>query len=202
SFNFKFDNNNAIRIAKGIDYNHLKISDLNLNIESLAMLDDGYSGQITIFNFKEQSGFVLHELSTRFNYTSTSAHLKNLYLETPQTVLRDHISIRYPSLESLSEELNRLYIDAAFTNSNIAFKDVLLLVPSLETNDIFKNNPNAIVNFNTIIRGNLDNLGIEMFNAKGIGQTLVDFKGTITGLPDIDKSMFDIAILNLESTSK
>lgn len=199
--NFEFDNNNAIKISKGIDYNHIKINDLNLNLESLALQGDSYSGEIQVFNFKEQSGFVLHELTTDFNYTSTSAHLKNLYLETPQTVLKDHISIRYPSLESLSEHLNRLYIDAAFANSNIAFKDVLLLVPSLETNDIFKNNPNAIVNFNAIIQGNLDNLGIETFNAKGIGNTMVDFKGTITGLPDIEKSVFDITIINLQSTA-
>lgn len=199
-FNFNFDNNNAIKLSKGVDYNHLAIQDLNLYVESLS-LQDGYSGKIEVFNFKEQSGFVLNELSTHFNYTTTSAHLKNLYLETPQTVLKDHISIRYPSIASLIENLNRLYIDANFKDSNLAFKDILLLVPSLETNDVFKNNPNAIVDFNAVIQGNLDNLGIETFNAKGIGNTVVDLKGTITGLPVIDNSTFDISIANLQSTA-
>lgn len=201
-FNFKFDNNNAIAITKGMDYNHIKINDLNLNIDSFALQDDGYAGNILEFNFSEQSGFVLNKFTSNFSYTSTNAYLRNLYLETPQTVLEDHISIRYPSTASLSEHPNRLYIDAALKDSKIGFKDVLLLVPSLETNDIFKNNPNAIVNLNAIIQGNLDNLGIETFQAEGIGNTKVDVKGTITGLPDIDKSIFDVSILNLQSTSE
>src|SRR5690606_31376798 len=201
-FNFKFDNNNAIALAKGMDYNHLKINDLNLNIDSFALQDDGYAGNIQEFNFSEQSGFVLNKFTSDFSYTATNAYLRNLYLETPQTVLEDHISIRYPSIASLGEHPNRLYIDAALKDSKIGFKDVLLLVPSLETNDIFKNNSNAIVNLNAIIQGNLDNLGIETFKANGIGNTKVDVKGTITGLPDIDKSIFDIEILNLQSTSE
>lgn len=200
-FNFIFDNNNMPKIAKGMDYNHLKFNDLNLHVESLALREDGYSGQINAFDFKEQSGFILHELSTQFNYTPTRIHLKHLHLETPQTLLKDHISVRYPSMQTLSEQPNRLYIDAAFSNSNVAFKDILLLVPTLETNDIFKNNPNAVVNFNAIVQGNLDNIGIETFNAKGIGQTQVDLKGTISGLPEIDKSTFDITIINLQSTA-
>src|SRR5690606_18579292 len=167
-----------------------------------ALQDDGYAGNIQEFNFSEQSGFVLNKFTSNFSYTATNAYLRNLYLETPQTVLEDHISIRYPSIASLGEHPNRLYIDAALKDSKIGFKDVLLLVPSLETNDIFKNNSNAIVNLNAIIQGNLDNLGIETFKANVIGNTKVDVKGTITGLPDIDKSIFDVSILNLQSTSE
>ncbi|WP_100614374.1 translocation/assembly module TamB domain-containing protein [Confluentibacter citreus] len=201
-FNFVFDNNNAERVSKGVDYNHLKINDLNLNMESLTLNSDGYSGTINTFNFNEKSGFVLSALTTEFNYTTTSAYLKNLYLETPQTVLKDHISVTYPSIASLSENPQNLYVDANLENSNIAFKDVLLFVPSLDTNDVFKNNPNAIVNFNAIIQGNLDDLKIDKFNAKGIGNTIADFNGTITGLPNVDKSVFDITILNFESSSE
>ena len=64
------------------------------------------------------------------------------------------------------------------------------------------NNPNAIINFNANIKGKLENLKINRFNANGIGNTKVDLKGTITGLPNIDTSIFDLAILNFESSSK
>jgi TamB, inner membrane protein subunit of TAM complex len=202
ALNFVFDNNNAERISKGMDYNHLKINNLNLNVTSLALDGEGYAGIINAFNFKEKSGFVLRKLTTDFKYTSKSSSLKNLYLETPQTLLKDNISITYPSIESLSENPQNLYIDAHLENSHIAFEDVLLFVPTLETNDIFKNHHTAIVNFNAVIKGTLDDLKIDTFNAHGIGNTVVDLNGTIKGLPNVDASVFDITILNFESSAK
>lgn len=202
TFNFVFDDNNALILSKGIDYNHLKINDLNLNAESLAIHGDKYSGTIKSFNLKEKSGLVLEEFITNFNYTPTGAYLKNLYLQTPQTVLQKNISMTYPSIGSLSKSPQTLYIDTDFENSKIGFKDVLLFVPSLDANDVFRNHPNAIVNINADIKGKLDDLKIKTFTANGLGETTINAEGTIAGLPNMEKSIFDIKIIDLESTSK
>lgn len=116
--------------------------------------------------------------------------------------MQQDVFITYPSIESISKNPENLTLDANLQNSKLGFKDVLLLVPQLESNAIFKNDPNAVVNFNAIIKGKLDNLKITTFNASGIGNTKIDIKGAIKGLPNMDKSIFDLAILKLESTSK
>ncbi|MDO7172313.1 translocation/assembly module TamB [Mariniflexile sp. AS56] len=202
NFNFKFDNNNTLITQTGIDYNHLKLSDLNLKGRSITLGDDAYSAIIDSFTFKENSGFQLDALTTKFNYTSKGASLKGLLLKTPQTTLQDNILVTYPSLESISENLENLILDVHLKESKLGFKDVLLLVPQLSSNAVIKNNPNAIVNFNANVKGKLDNLKIETFNANGIGSTLVDIKGAITGLPNIDRSIFDVTIINFESSSQ
>lgn len=201
-FNFEFDNNNELKTQKGIDFNHLKINDLNFKGKTLAINNDAYSGTVNSFAFSEKSGFQLNELATEFKYNSKSASLKNLSLKTPQTTLQDNVLVTYPSIQSISENLENLTLDANLVNSKIGFKDILLLVPDLNSNAIFKNNPNAIVNFNANIKGKLDNLKIDRFNAYGIGYTKVNINGTIKGLPNMDKSIFNIAILNFESASK
>lgn len=201
-FNFEFDNNNELKTQKGIDYNHLKVNDLNFEGKSLAINKDAYNGIIKSFKFKEKSGFQLDELATDFSYTSKGASLKKLSLKTPQTTLQNNILVTYPSVKAVNENLQNLTLKANLVDSKVGFKDVLLLVPDLNSNDIFKNNPNAIVNFNAIINGKMDDLKINTFNANGIGNTKVDLKGTITGLPNIDKSIFDLTIINFESTSK
>src|SRR5690606_30091764 len=43
-FNFQFDNNNSIETDKGIDYNHLKLNDLNLKANSISIRDNSYNG--------------------------------------------------------------------------------------------------------------------------------------------------------------
>lgn len=201
-FKFDFDNNNEIKTQSGIDYNHLKLNDLNFKGKSLVIDGNVYSGTIDVFTFNEKSGFHLNELSTEFNYTSKSASLKNLSLKTPQTTLQDNVFVSYPSIESINKNPEKVRLDVDLKDSRVGFKDVLLLVPQLNSNDIFKNNPNAIINFNANVKGKLDNLKIDTFHANGIGSTIVDIRGTIKGLPNIDMSIFDVTIINFESSSK
>lgn len=201
-FNFAFNNNNFNKIKQGIDYNHLILSDLTLKGNSISLSENAYNGTIDSFVFKEKSGFELQALATNFNYTDKGASLKNLYLKTPQTTLQNYVIATYPSLESITKNTENIILDTDLKDSKIGFKDVLLLVPQLNSNDIFKNYSNAIVNFNAKIKGKLDNLNIKNFNANGLGNTKVDLNGTVTGLPNIKKSMYDINIINFESTSK
>jgi hypothetical protein len=200
--NFVFDNNNATKTQKGVDYNHLKLRDLSFKGKFIAINNNAYSGTVDSFIFKEKSGFQLDALQTEFNYTSKGASLKNLYLGTPQTTLQKYILVTYPSIESLRKNPENLTIDANLKDGKLSFKDVLLLAPQLESNAVFKNNPNTIVNFNATLKGRLDNLKINTFNVNGIGNTKANVNGTIKGLPNIDKTIFDINILNLESSSK
>ncbi|KDN54560.1 translocation/assembly module TamB domain-containing protein [Flavobacterium seoulense] len=201
SFNFKFDNENAVKTASGIDYNHLDLKDLSFKGSSIAIWES-YSGTINSFRFKDKSGFQLDELTTTFNYAPTTASLKNLYLKTPQTTLQDNIVVNYPSIESLSKHIENLALDANLKESKLGFKDILLLAPQLNTNPVFKNYPNAIVNLDANVKGKIGDLKINQFNASGIGATKVNVRGTIKGLPNADKSVFNLAILNLESTAR
>jgi hypothetical protein len=201
-FNFTFDNNDAAKIQKGLDYNHMKLNDLYFEGQTIAISDNNYKGVINSFKFKEKSGFQLDELRTEFEYTTKAASLRKLFLKTPQTTLQHSILTSYPSITSLGENSENLVIDANLKDSKLSFKDVLLLAPQLNSIDIFNNYPNAVVTFNAVVKGKLDKLKIYTFNASGIGNTKVDFKGTISGLPEYKKSIFNLSNLKLESTSK
>ncbi|WP_366183732.1 translocation/assembly module TamB domain-containing protein [Flavobacterium ovatum] len=201
-FNFTFDNNNASSIQKGLDYNHMKLNDLYLEGKAITISDNKYKGTINSFKFKDKSGFQLDELRTDFVYTTKGASLKKLFLKTPQTTLQQSIVTTYPSIASLNDYLENLTIDANLKNSKLSFRDVLFLVPTLHSIDVFKNYPNAIVNFNAVVKGKLNKLTIDTFDANGLGSTKVALKGTISGLPKVEKSIFNISSLYLESTAK
>ncbi|AWG22440.1 hypothetical protein FFWV33_13355 [Flavobacterium faecale] len=199
---FAFDNENEVKIVKGMDYNHLAIKDLNFVGESIVANNNAYTGTISSLQFVEKSGFSIQELRTAFAYSDKGASLQKLYLKTPQTTLEKSIIATYPSIASLSEHVENLVVDVNLINSTLGFKDVLLLVPSLISNDVFKNYPNAILAFNAVLKGRVDQMTISNFNASGLGSTKVAFKGNVVGLPNFDKSNFDINSLYLESTAK
>jgi hypothetical protein len=201
--NFVFNNNNEIEVNKGLDPNHLSIKKLNVNAKDLAYDSNNIAGAIENLNFSEKSGFIVSRLSTQFKYTEQNTYLKNLVLITPQTELKnENLDLNYPSIASLSSNPENIQVKADFTNSKLGFKDILLLVPDLAKTTPFNGNENSIVYFTALVSGKLDNLKINKLKASGIGATKIDINGSITGLPNLDKTYLNLAIDNLESTSK
>ena len=200
--NFRFDDENAAALKKGLDYKHLNVKNLNLEIDALNYNPENSSGIVNSLSVKEQSGLNIETFTAEFFYGKKNAFLKNLYLKTPQTLLKDEIRIGYPSIESLSKNPGELSINTTFKKSKLGFKDIVLLVPTLEKNDPFKSNPNAILLINGKVFGKLKNIEIPSLEISGIGTTKITASGKITGLPDMEKAYFDLNIKNLQSSSK
>ena len=200
--NFNFDDNNSIPLKKGFDYNHLNFQNLNLDANKFEYNSQTMSGKINASNFDEKSGLKVVSLKTVFFYSQQLVSLKELYLKTPLTLLRNEIIISYPSLESVSENLGTLNIKANLIQSRLGFKDVSLFVPSVSNTTLFKENPNAILLLNTTVSGKLSNLSIPKLQVSGIGKTKIDASGKITGLPDYKKAYFDLNIKNFQSSAK
>ncbi len=202
NINFKFDDESAPVAQKGIDYKHLDIKGLNLKGDKFYYSTDTISGNIAAFRLTDRSGLDIKSLKTNFFYGTKGAYLKNLYLKTPQTELRDEINVKYASIEAIGDNLGDLYLDADINNSKIGFKDILTFVPTLEKSNPFKSNPNAVLQINSRISGKINDIRFPEFEISGIGTTRVSASGRITGLPDVDKAFFDLTINNLRSTAK
>ncbi len=201
NINFIYDDNNSITIKKGIDYKHLNIIKLSLNAKNLNYNSETISGKIKSFTINEKSGLIVEKLKTDFYYGQKKAFLKNLFLKTPQTVLQKDIEINYNSIADLSKNLDDLEINANLENSKIGVQDILIFVPNLEKNKLFASNLNSEINLNTKISGKLKNLSIPNLEVSGIGNTKIAISGKIIGLPDFQKSIFDLKIKNLQTTS-
>ena len=198
---FNFDDENSIRVKRGIDYKHLSIKDFALKASSFYYSADSITGILKNVTAKEKSGLTLETLRTQFFYGNNGAYLKNLYLKTPHTVLQNRVELKYKSIASLSKDLGNLYVDAKIQGSKIGVKDMLLFVPTLVNTSPFKGNLNASLLINSTVKGKINNLNIPQLQISGIGRTKINASGKITGLPDVKKSYFDLNINNFESTA-
>ncbi len=198
---FKFNDENAVADKNGIDYKHLDIKNLNLVGEKFVYRPDQISGNIYAFTVQEQSGLDIQSLKTKFYYGDKKAYLKELYLKTPQTLLKDKIEIGYQSMDALTNDIANIQVNADLNGSRIGFKDILIFVPTLSGTDPFKSNPNAIVDIDSRITGKVSDLQIPKLRLSGIGNTIISANGSITGLPDAKNAYFDLRITELRSTS-
>ncbi|NUY79483.1 translocation/assembly module TamB domain-containing protein [Flavobacterium sp. MAH-1] len=199
---FRFDDQNATPVKKGIDYKHLGLSGFNLKATRLSYNPEVVSGNVQSLKMRDKSGVVIEQLQTEFYYGPTQAFAKNLYLKTPKTEVRDKLIAGYPSLESLKENPGELALDADLKNSKIAFEDVLLFVPTLEQTNPFKDNPKAVVFINGKLKGKLKDLSIPNLEVSGIGNTKIAASGRIVGLPDVKNARFDLDIKQVQTTAK
>ena len=196
-------NNTAIKPTKsGLDFNHLNFSKLNLDLRDFKMLNGQFGGSVISAEVKEHRGLNIEKFKTDFIYEEKQAYLKNLYLQTPKTILRDEIILNYNSIEQLSSNPGSVKIAANIRNSKIGFSDILNIVPSLRNTTPFNKYPNAILNVNTRLKGVVNDLQIQNLEVSGIDKTKIAASGTIKNAMNPSKLYYDVTIREFSTASK
>ncbi|HEY8927992.1 MAG TPA: translocation/assembly module TamB domain-containing protein [Mucilaginibacter sp.] len=198
--NVKFDNDAQKPLAKGIDFAHMDIRNLNADIEDFAYSTDTIKGNVKEFAFSEKSGLNIKKFHTRFLYGPKSAYLNDLYVETPQTILQKQVQVAYPSIGSLTKDPGQLYVNANLDGSRLGLKDVLLLMPAMASMEPFKSSPNSVFRIGGRVVGKVNDLRIPSLEVRGLANTHIKASATMKGLPNMDRSFFDVNIADLTTS--
>ena len=193
---------NSPQQKRGMNYSDLKISKLKLNSERFYYSPTQTSGWIYSGSFKEKSGFEIQSLQTDFAYTDKQTFLKKFLLKTPQSILRDELVLTYASINQLTNDIGKVRVKTILKNSQLAFKDILLLVPDLAGTPPFKGNENEILRFNGAVSGSVGKLTIAPTSIKGFDQARLNFQGQISGLPDVNKTSLNVNVKELFITKR
>ena len=199
---FKMDINSSPRQPSGIDYSHLYFKNTDLSMRNFLYTSDTIAGNVTHFAGTEQCGLAVQELRTVFNYNPQGAVLKNLYLKTPNTVLQDHVEVHYPSLEALQKRTQVLQLNLDLKNSIVGLQDVLIFVPQLKSQEIFRKHGNDHFNVTAAIKGYLNNLNIANLSASGLSNTQIVVNGRLGGLPEMKELNYDLHVSQFVSSRK
>lgn len=196
-----YDNTAIGAKGRGMDFNHLNFSDINLDAEDFKMENGTYSGRVNSAKIKEKNNLDIRRFNTDFAYTDKEAYLKNLYLETSRTILRDELVLNYNSIEQLSANPGAVKINANLKNSRVGFADVLNFMPSLRNTSPFNTYPNAIVNVDARLQGTMSNMLIKTLQISGLGDLKLAASGTLKNATVPEKLLYDLKIANLSASS-
>lgn len=200
--NVKYNNTAERRTAQGMDFNHLDFSPLNLDLRNFKMYNNTFTGQVKSAEIKESKGLNIQKLTTNFLYANTQAYLKNLYLQTPKTILRDEVILQYNSIQQLTSNPENVVVNANIKHSKIGFADILNLVPTLRKTTPFDNYPNAILHVNTNVKGKVNDLFINNLQVSGLDDLEVSASGRVKNAMNPTKLFYDLNIKNFSTSSK
>ncbi|TDB60045.1 translocation/assembly module TamB domain-containing protein [Arundinibacter roseus] len=198
--NAAYDDQNEAKIPRGMDYAHLGITGLTADLTNFIFSTDSIAGSLERAAFREKSGFVLQQAKADFAYASTQTYLRNFYLKTPSTVLQDELVLRYKNQEQLTEQLGQVGVSVRLKSSQLAFRDVLLLVPDLKDTPPFSKNPEGVLKGDALITGTVNNLQIKQANFSTLDGTILRTTGRIRGLPDTDRLAMEIDLGEFSTT--
>ncbi|MBA5628211.1 translocation/assembly module TamB domain-containing protein [Moheibacter lacus] len=197
-----YNNTAMANTQQGIDFNHLDFSDLNLELRNFQMENNEFVGRIESAEIQEKSGLHIQEFRTDFAYQAQQAFLKNLYLQTPKTILRDEIVLNYSSIAQLSEDLSNVEISADLYNSKIGFSDILTLAPDLRNTTPFNKYPNASLHLDAEINGIISDLFIQNLEVSGLDDLKLKVRGRLRNATNPENIYYDLNIAEFSSLSK
>ncbi len=196
-------NNTAIAPTKqGIDFNHLNFSKMNVEVRSFKMENNTFAGTVNSAEIQEARGLDIQKFNTDFMYAEKEAYLKDLYLQTPKTLLRDEVVLNYNSIDQLTSNLGAVKVSANIKDSKIGFSDILNLVPTLRNTVPFNKYPNAILNVNANVKGSVNDLLIQDLKVTGLDQLRVNASGRVKNAMNPDQLYYDLRIGEFSSNAK
>lgn len=166
--------------TKGLDVNHIALSDVRLAVSDVRLCGSDVSLNIQSCSLKEKSGIEVSQFSSAIALDSTKVQLPDLRLETPNSSLSANVMMDLNAFSDKEPGRIRLTADGSFGK-----QDIMRFLGGMPTSFI-RRWPNQPLKVNTVLAGNLKRLnfaGLHIslptaFNihAKGYAANITDIK--------------------------
>lgn len=198
----QYDDNAVKPSPSGLDYSHIHITNLTTDLRDLYYNPSAITGFLDNLSFNEKSGLQLQKAKAEFAYTNTETFVKGFQLVTPNTELNTELSLKYNSIDDLTQNIGKVNLDVNLEKSELGFRDILILMPDLKSTPPFSKIPDGSVKGKANLTGAVNNLKINEADFSIAKATHANLSGKISGLPDINKINVDLQINDLSTISE
>ena len=181
--------------APGLDFSHLNSKNIMADIDGFRYSVDSTKGKITQLAFNDKSGFVLDTTYANLMFTDSLLSLTELYIKTPGSLIQNSFQLTYDSIAAITKTPQNSFIAATLNNSVIAFNDLYLLLPSLNTSLPKAQFINQSLKVNTELRGSLQRMYLPYIQLVGLSGSKISANGTLFNITDPLRFSFDLNIL-------
>ena len=181
AFNYRNEHNNTT-VSDLINYNNILLTHTFGKISDFRIDADTLYAEISGLKTKEQSGFILQNLTTTAKVSSQKLLCNQLYLKTPSTLIKGTLDFSYTNWDDYSDFINKVKINSVLEDSTQAdFRDIAYFTEELKGLD-------KCVKLSGKVNGYISELILSGFNLEYGSSTR--FKGnlTLSGLPDFSTS--------------
>ncbi len=188
----KLNYNNDLKpfTERGVDYDHLIISNLNLDVRRLKMEGDSITARINSLSLHEKSGFILNEFYAEITIRPEKIVARNLHINTPSSDLRLDLTFTHSGYAAYNDFIDSVKMAGDFSESTLNLSDISYFAPELTGMD-------NEIKLKGNVRGTVSSLKARQFSF-GFGKNTL-FEGNINmdGLPDIEETFIHLKVKSL-----
>ena len=135
-FSFRFDDFRVKPQKYGIDFAHLYLGNIGVNIQNLALQGETIKLQIQDLKCKEKSGFNLVKLNTGLKIGPKGILMSKLSLKSNETnIFASKLNLLFNNWSAFSSFSDSVIFDVQINPSTLSMKDVSYFAPNLEGMD-------------------------------------------------------------------
>jgi hypothetical protein len=178
------DGNTTRKMYDYFDPAHIEFSNITGTFTNLSIHRDTMSAKIDM-KTKERSGFTVTRLRADMKFHPKAMIFKNLDLQTPNSRLRNYYAMRYSDFnESMGDYIEKVTMDANFTNSTLSSKDIAYFAPELK-------DMNRTIQIHGSATGTVSNISARNIRVEYGKTAWLTGNLKLKGLPDLDKTYID-----------
>lgn len=189
---FTYCNQLEDTIQEGIDYNHLAIRNLDLDLRKIKIDGDSITGNIKHLAFNEKSGFILNRLTAEVKVKSDSIVARNLLIETPDSHVALDLKFTHNNFGAYSDFIDSVKMDGQFVQSSLMLSDIGYFAPALLP-------LREILKIDGQVKGTVSSLKAQKLRFALGKSTYFEGNVTMDGLPDIEETFIHLNIKDLRT---
>ena len=130
---FNYDDNRKPEKEFGIDYNHIGMKDIDLNIKNFKMADDKYSFKIENLSCTERSGIELKKISSSVFLKEGEIKLDKLALNLgASTLLADYMALNFNTWDDFDSFEDEVKFNLKLDSSIVSLEDIAFFAGDLK----------------------------------------------------------------------
>jgi hypothetical protein len=179
---FSLRNHRGDAATKGMDFNDLEVTGIQLDVEDGGLIRDTIFADIEYLAGKEKCGMEILSLKAKTRVSTIDITLDSLLLITRESRITDFIKLSYPGFRSFGNFITDVRLEGHFDDAHISLNEINYFAKVL---DPFAHND---VDISGTVSGPISNLrgkNLELGLAK---QTTFKGKFSLLGLPDIKET--------------
>ncbi len=190
---FQYDDQLKERKQWGLDYNHLSVKHINIDLDDITIDGDTITGNMLSLTCAEQSGFILQELSGKAKVSPVLLKIDDLHLTTPSSKIITQLEFTYSRWGDFLDYVNKVNMNLDLTDSRISFFDIAYFASALR-------GMTTTIDVTGKIEGPVRNLKGKKLDIRFGDNTHFMGNVELEGLPDIKATFMHLNIKKLTTT--
>lgn len=186
---FRYIHDDRISLPNEFDEKNLVISGININLNNTRVVGDTIFSHIETLQAIERSGLAVKDLHADVTLSQVRASLDALTLHTNYSTLTGHYEMNYKNFHAFNDYIHEVNMKGNLINSRVSSLDIGYFA------NILNEYPIA-VNIDGQFDGTVDHLEGKQIRLES-RNTRFSGNATVTGLPDIGITYFDVSDIEL-----